>query len=120
MIVDAVWRRNSAEGSVLFTPCDDSHIVVCVFFDSTGIGAALNTGREIPIPFAGRGSCHENVISVAAVDDIPLEFCSHVLCLCIAYGLGPGGEINCVGPRTVVPLSVGCDVDSSDLPSSST
>ena len=72
---------HSAEDTVAFAPCDDPDVVAGILFElgtpvlgDGGTGCVgFNGSGLVPVPGSIGIRCEENVVSIAAVDDIPAD-----------------------------------------------
>ena len=72
---------HSAEDTVAFAPCDDPDVAAGILFElgtpvlgDGGTGCVgFNGSGLVPVPGSVGIRCEENVVSVAAVDNVPLD-----------------------------------------------
>lgn len=114
---------NCAEDSLEFSPCDDSYVIVLiflevaasVFLDCSGCRSRLCVCGKIPVPFSGRVGCHKDIISVASVNDVPIELYIFAAGHFSTDISGPGSDKDHIGPWTVCAAPDGADGENIDM-----
>lgn len=124
-IVASLRFRNRTENSLEFASCNDFYIVVLifletaapVFFDYSGCGVCLCVCGKIPVPGSAGVGCHEDIVSVAAIDNGPGKL--DIFALVHAAGIRaqnrPGCDEYHVGPGTVGTSSDRADLEDIDM-----